>query len=94
MNIQELFDLMKKMESTIATLTNRVAVLERQRIQVNIDPVIQKYLDDAVGRQIYGGTTAPTGTNFPIGSLYFQDDAVLANRKLFMYISTGWQQIK
>lgn len=77
---------------TIQDIEARIAVLERNQIQLTLDPTVTLYLQNAVGRQIYS-TLAPTG-GAPIGSMWLRDTGVPSSNTLHVYSGQGWVQIK
>ena len=87
------------LQNQIDELNGKIAVLERNAIQINIDPTISLYLTQAVSKyvstlptQTYS-TVAPTGVA-PTGSIWLRDTGVLATNETHVYSGSAWVQIK
>ena len=83
----------------IIELNKRIADLERNQIQVQLDPTISLYLqvpiDAAIAllpTQTYS-TSVPSGIA-PIGSIWLYNSGTLSTNAIYAYTSIGWTQIK
>ena len=80
------------LQNQIDGLNSRIMELERNAIQINIDPTTTLYLKNAVGSQMYS-TASPTGSA-PTGSIWFRDTGVILNNEIHMYSGSAWIRIK
>ena len=94
---------MEQTTQQIESLINRISVLERNAIQLNIDPTTTLYLNKSITdtlntilvtlpTQTYSLST-PSGVA-PIGSVWFYDTGVLATREIYSYSGLGWVKFK
>ena len=85
----------QELQNQIAVLTKKVQDLERNEIQLTLDPTISLYLSTFVltfPTQTYS-TTSPSG-GAPTGSIWFRDTGVLATREIHMYSGSAWVQFQ
>ena len=87
----------------IEKLTSRIDELERNAIQLNLDPTIALYFAKNVTPSVTAitsllpttiySTSSPSGTA-NIGSIWCQDTGSLATRAIYSYNGSTWIQMK
>lgn len=88
----------QELQNQIDVLTKQVRELEKNAIQVQMDPTTSLYLNKFIDTrnatypsQTYS-TSAPSGVA-PTGSIWMVNTGVLATNEIYMY-SGGWIKIK
>jgi len=95
---------MEDLQQQIDILNKKVATLERNAIQLEIDPTISLYLKKPIDERIVTyptqtyATIAPTTptvpSSVPLGSIWIVDTGSTITNALYAYNGTIWVQIK